>query len=50
MQRATRIIERIQNAICNSDFIAQHRRDPTAFTRSRKLSFAIVTQVASLFS
>ena len=42
MERSERTISYLQEIIRNQKFIAQHRKHPSAFTRQRKLSFAIV--------
>ena len=42
MNRATRTITVIEASLVDPLFIAEHRSSPSAFTRKRKLTFAIV--------
>jgi len=42
MQIATRILDSLRQQLSNLDFIDQHRRFSSSFTRVRKLTFAIV--------
>ena len=43
MRAATRILESLHRQLNDPEFVERHRRFPNAFTRVRKLTFAIVS-------